>query len=213
MDHYKITFETYNKVANEYQDKFMYMDLYNDTYDYLCGLINKQYSEILEIGCGPGNITKYLLTKRPDFKIEGIDISLNMLKLAKDNNPSANFKQLDCRDISSLNYKYDAIVCGFIMPYLSKDDCAKLIEDCSKLLNPNGFIYFSTMEDDYSKSGFETTSFSGENEVYVYYHEEKYLSQYLEQCNFKLVDLSRKAYPEPDGTFLTDMIFIAQLNN
>lgn len=213
MDHYKITFETYNKVANEYQDKFMYMDLYNDTYDYLCGLINKQYSEILEIGCGPGNITKYLLTKRPDFKIEGIDISLNMLKLAKDNNPSANFKQLDCRDISSLNYKYDAIVCGFIMPYLSKDDCAKLIEDCSKLLNPNGFIYFSTMEDDYSKSGFETTSFSGENEVYVYYHEEKYLSQYLQQSNFKLVDLSRKAYPEPDGTFLTDMIFIAQLNN
>mgnify|MGYP003149785561 CR=1 FL=1 len=33
MDRYKETFETWNKIASIYQDKFMNMDLYNETYD------------------------------------------------------------------------------------------------------------------------------------------------------------------------------------
>jgi hypothetical protein len=31
MDRYKETFETWNKVASLYQDKFMELDLYNDS--------------------------------------------------------------------------------------------------------------------------------------------------------------------------------------
>lgn len=33
MDKYKETFETWNNVASMYHDKFMDLDLYNDTYD------------------------------------------------------------------------------------------------------------------------------------------------------------------------------------
>ena len=92
MDSYKITFQTWDKVATMYQDKFMNMDLYNDTYDAFCNLIKKSNPKIFEIGCGPGNITKYMLSKRPDFEIEAIDMAPNMIKLAKENNPTANFR-------------------------------------------------------------------------------------------------------------------------
>jgi trans-aconitate methyltransferase len=120
MDKYKETFETWNKVASLYQDKFMDLNLYNDTYDFICNLITKDKAKLLEIGCGPGNITKYLLSKRPDFNIFGIDIAPNMIELAKKNNPTASFAIMDSRHISDLETKYDRIVCGFCLPYLSQ---------------------------------------------------------------------------------------------
>lgn len=209
-DRNEVTFSTYNGAAKSYQDKVMGMDLYNDTYERLCKLIEKKNAEIFEIASGPGNITKYLLAKCPDFKITGSDIAPNMIELAKINNPTADFQVMDCRDIESLDRTFDAIVCGFCMPYLSKEECVKLIKDSSKLLNANGLFYFSTMEDDYDKSGFETTSFSGTDEVFIYYHQTDYLTNCLQENGFQIVDLKRKDYPEPDGSFLRDMIFIAR---
>ena len=83
MDRNKETFDTWNNIASLNQDKFMNLDLYNDTYDFICKAIATPNAKLLEIGCGPGNITKYLLSQRPDFDIFGIDIAPNMIELAK----------------------------------------------------------------------------------------------------------------------------------
>jgi 2-polyprenyl-3-methyl-5-hydroxy-6-metoxy-1,4-benzoquinol methylase len=210
MDRNELTFSTYNRSAKNYEDKVMGMDLYNDTYDLLCEMIEKKNADILELASGPGNVTKHLLSQRPDFKITGTDIAPNMIELAKINNPKADFQIMDCRDIENLGKTYDAIVCGFCMPYLSREECAKLIKDASKLLNAKGMLYFSTMEDDYDKSGFETTSFSGQNQVYIYYHQADHLTNCLTENGFQIIDLIRKDCPEPDGSFLRDMIFLAR---
>jgi len=207
MDSYEITFQTWDKVAKAYQNKFTSVDLYDDTYDIFCELIEKFNPKIFEIGCGPGNITRYLLSKRPDFEIEAIDKSPTMIRLAKHNNPTGNFKIMDCREIDKMTDRFDAIMCGFCMPYLSKDDCAKLIKDCSFLLNKGGIFYFSTIEGDYKKSGYETGN--NGDKMYVYYHEEDYLQEGLIENNFKLEDLRRKSYPKSADIVSTHMIFIA----
>ena len=168
MDKYKETFETWNKVASLYQDKFKDLHVYNDTYDFICNSTTKAGAKILEIGCGPGNITKYLLTKRPDFDIHGIDIAPNMIELAQRNNPTASFVVMDIRDISQIKVKYDSIVCGFCLPYLSQTDSSKLISDCYNLLNDEGLIYISFVEGDPSKSDFQVGS-SGDRS-YFYFH-------------------------------------------
>lgn len=168
MDSYSETFETWNKVALLYQNKFMNLNLYNKTYDVFCEELGKSNSNILEIGCGPGNITKYLLHKHPNFSILGIDIAPNMVALAKENNPSGSFKVMDCREIHQLNSKYDGIVAGFCLPYLSETDVIKLIADCGNLLAQNGVLYLSFVEGDSNKSGFQTGS--NDNRVYFYYH-------------------------------------------
>ena len=204
-----ITIETYNKSAVQYQDKFMNFDLYNDTFDKFCNLLEAHGANIFEIGCGPGNVTKYLLSKRPDFNITGIDLSPNMVKLSKMNNPTANFIEMDCRKIGELTEKYDAVLCAFCLPYLSKIESKELIEKVSELLVAGGIFYLSTMEDDYDKSGFETTSFSGKDEVYIYYHEFDYLSKILFKNNFEIVAFQKKNYPDANR-ILTDMIFIAR---
>jgi len=209
MDHYQSTFETWDKVAYMYQGKFMDVDLYNDTYDMFCKLIEKRDAMVFEIGCGPGNITSYLLNKRPDFKIEAIDIAPNMLKLAKQNNPTADFKIMDCRNIGTLQNRYDAIICGFCMPYISKQDVVQLFKDCQTLLNRGGIAYFSTIEGNYNKSRFETSS-NGEHKMFVYYYEEEYLTETLKQSNFELLHLFRKGYFKSDGSQQTHLIIIAK---
>ena len=191
-----------------YQEKFMNLDLYNDSYDLFCQQIEKPDPKVLEIGCGPGNITKYLLKKRPDLKIEAIDVAPNMIKLAKKNNPTANFKLMDCREIHKLTDKFDAIIGGFCLPYLSKKDSLKLIKDCSFLLNSGGVLYLSAIEDAYNKSGYETGS-SGD-QTYVYYHPKNYLKDCLESNNFTLTDLLQKNYNKNDGTNQIHLILIAK---
>lgn len=208
----KETIDTYNKAAKQYQEKFMEMDLYNDTFDKFCSAIKKDNAHVLEIATGPGNVTKYLNSKRPDFKITGIDLAPNMVELARINNPNADFMVMDCKDIGTFDRKFDGVMCGFCMPYLSKEEVRNLIKEVAALTEPSGIFYLSTMEDDYGKSGFETTSFSGTNRVYIYYHQADYLKDCLRENEFSIVDIQRKQYPEPDGTFLTDLIIIAQKN-
>jgi ubiquinone/menaquinone biosynthesis C-methylase UbiE len=207
MDKTKMVINVFNKYANAYQDKFMDVDLYNGSFDLFCSLIPHN-ADILEIGCGPGNITRYLLNKHPGFKILGTDIAAKMLELAKINIPKAEFQLLDAREIHTINRQFDAIMCGFCLPYLSKEESIQLIHDAAALLKPRGVLYLSTMEDDYSKSGLKKTS-DGTEQTYMYFHEADYLSETLLANVFKITTLERQDYPTTDGTKVTDLIIIA----
>jgi 2-polyprenyl-3-methyl-5-hydroxy-6-metoxy-1,4-benzoquinol methylase len=199
VDKYQETFKTWNKLATLYQDKFMNLDLYNDTYDKFLKLVKKQQGlNILEIGCGPGNICKYLLTKNSELKISGIDVSSNMIELAQRNNPSAQFLEMDIREISSLKNEYDGIICGFCMPYLSQSDCINLIVNCKSLLKNSGTLYLSFVEGDYSKSGYQVGS--NGDKMYFYYHPLTFLQETLKAHCFKTEHLIHKQYTKADNT-------------
>ena len=175
MDPYKETFETWDKVASLYQEKFMDLDVYNESYDLLCNSIGKPDARILDIGCGPGNITRYLLSARPDIHITGIDVAPAMIALAKKNNPKADFEVRDTRQIAEIESRYDAITCGFCLPYLSPDDTEKLVKDCYSLLNDEGLVYISFVEGSPENSGFKTAS-TGDRTFFYYYQQEDVLS-------------------------------------
>ena len=208
MDKNKIAVDVFNKMARPYQDKFMDVSLYHDSFDLFCDAIKKENAEVLELACGPGNITKYILGKRPDLKILGTDLAPNMIELAKQNNPTTQFQLMDCREIGKLTKNYDAIMCGFCLPYLSKEEAVQLIKDAYKILNTNGVIYISTMEDDYSKSAFKKGS--GGDEIFMSYHESEYLCKAFAEVNFKILNLQRKKYQDAEGIEVVDLILIAK---
>jgi 2-polyprenyl-3-methyl-5-hydroxy-6-metoxy-1,4-benzoquinol methylase len=208
VDRYKETFDTWNKVAQLYQDKFMDLDLYNDSYDLFCQQAAIENASILEIGCGPGNITQYLLNKRPDFNIVGIDISPNMIELAKANNPIANFKVMDCRDIDQLQNRFDGIVCGFCIPYLSGVDGLKMIKDCADLLNNKGILYLSFVEGDYQQSGFQTAS-TGDR-TYFYFYALESLVKELESSGFEINQVLKKKYERSNSTEVHTIIIASK---
>ena len=198
MDRYKETFETWNKLASLYQDKFMDLDLYNETYDFVCNSITRVNAKVLEIGCGPGNITKYLLSQRPDFDIFGIDISPNMIELAEKNNPTAKFAVMDSRQINSLEKKYDGIIGGFCLPYLSKTESKELISHSYELLNDNGLIYLSFVEGDPAKSDFKV---SGAGRVFFHFHNLGDIKEQLVGTNFDEIETFKVKYKVSETEF------------
>ncbi|HEX6334007.1 MAG TPA: class I SAM-dependent methyltransferase [Flavisolibacter sp.] len=205
-DPYQVTSDSWNQVAQVYYEKFMDRDTYHDTYDLFCELVKQPRAKIFEIGCGPGNITKYLLSKRPDFQVTGIDVAENMVRLARKNNPTADFTVMDARNIGSITERFHGIVCGFCMPYLSKKDIEKLVTDCAQLLHMGGILYLSTMEGREESSGYVTGSTG--HQVYMYFHQEAFIRQCLEAGSFEVLYLLWKHDPLNDG--IPDMIFIAK---
>lgn len=191
---YQETFDTWNKVAALYQEKFMALDIYNHSYDQFLNSLGKTNSEIMEIGCGPGNITRYLLSKQPDLKILGIDVAPNMIDLAKQNNTAAAFKVMDARDVLQLQSVYDGIICGFCLPYLSPADGTQLISDCSKLLRKGGVLYLSFVEGDPEQSGFQTSS-NGLRSYFNFYTLQE-LTSLLGQCHFENLQVIHVNYPK-----------------
>lgn len=209
MNHNKTTIQTWDKLAQNYQDKFMNISIYDGSYDLFCEAIAKDNAAILEIGSGPGNCTKYILDKHPNYKILATDVAPSMIELAKVNNPSAEFQVLDAREINQITQKFDAIICGFCMPYLSKEESIQLIKDSHALLNDSGILYFSVIENDYEKSELQTSS-DGQYTMHVYYHQADYLQEALDDCGFKTMHLLRIEYPKPNNVIDTHLIFIVR---
>lgn len=203
------TINEFDKHAQWYHDTFMQFDLYNDSYELFCESLNNPNAKILEVGCGPGNITYYLLSKYPNYKINATDLAPSMIQKAKENNPSANCFLLDCMAINSLPDSYNGIVNGFCMPYLTKQECLQFIADSATKLLANGVLYFSVIEDRYSKSGIYPIA-DGTSEYQIFYHEAYYLLEALDKNGFQLIQLIRKPYPNKQGGNDTHAIFIAR---
>lgn len=207
MDKYTETFETWNNIASLYQEKYMELDLYNDTYDFICNFIEKPQAKLLEIGCGPGNMTKYLLSKRPDFDIFGIDIAPNMVALAEQNNPTAHFAVMDSRHINQLDTTYDGIIGGFCLPYLSQTECNELISNAHALLNNNGLLYLSFVEGDPEKSDFKVGS---GGRVYFYYHSIDDILSQLNRFKFGAIKIVKVKFKTSETHFDIHTILTAR---
>ncbi|WP_342343063.1 class I SAM-dependent methyltransferase [Shewanella salipaludis] len=176
--------------------------------DSFCELVSRPNAKVFEIACGPGNITRYLLNKRPDYQIHGIDLAPNMVALARSNNPEASFEVMDSRDISAIAKGFDAIICGFCTPYLSKSDVERLIKQMRDRVNIGGILYLSTMEDEDSRSDWQTSS-AGDR-VFIHYHQLEHLAQALTSNGFSIIKVQRKQFPVENGTPGIDLFIYAE---
>ena len=208
MDKNEETFASWNKVAKLYEEKFMDINLYNESYDLFCNTLIKEHSFVLDVACGPGSITKYLLNKMPGLAVDAIDIAPNMISLAKVNCPTANCWVMDCREINQLPKKYDGIISGFGLPYLSAIECEKFMADATALLNSHGLLYISFVEGSYAESGFRTGS-TGDR-TYFYFHNMENMIDKLKENGFEQIKVLNRNYSYIKGTAEIHCMIISQ---
>lgn len=205
QDNKQLTFDTWNRIAALYERRFMDLDIYNRTYDLFCDLLPSKAS-VLELACGPGNITRYLLQQRPDLEVTGIDIAPEMIRLAGINNPRAVFETGDIRDIAERNKPCHAVICGFGLPYLNSDEVDALLADCRKLTRGPGVLYISFVPGDPAASGLQTGS-SGD-QMYFYYHDPESIAQQLAKAGWQLHRHIEVPYTHADGSTSVHTIYI-----
>lgn len=207
MNKDKETLATWNNLARLYEEKFMDLNLYNDTYDLICSPDIRSKAGVLDIGCGPGNIIRYLLAKRPDFQALGIDTSPEMLEIARRHNPTARFLRMDAREISQLQETFDIIISGFCLPYLSPQERKTLISQSGMLLNAIGLIYLSFVEGHSADSVFKE-SIGGR--VYFQYHELEEVLSDLKNAGFGDIRTYKVKYPKNETETDEHTIIIAR---
>ena len=209
MENFDVSVQRFDEFAEEYASRFENVSGYIEQLTFFTDQIKAENPAILELACGPGNVTKFLKNRFPESRILAVDLAPKMIEIARKALPEVDFRVMDVRDISVISEKFDAVMCSFCLPFLSKEDAAKLIADCAALLNSGGIVYLSTMEGDEHRAGFEKTSFSGDSEVYFNYHRQTDLQDAFEKSGFKILRLDRQDYQEPDGSITVDLIFIA----
>lgn len=199
--------ELFNKLADSYQQRFFSVDAYEPDLDQFLNHI-KPNSSILDVACGPGNISHHLLKKRPDLDLLGVDLAPNMISLAQTNNPNAHFRVYNALELEALDQSFDAIIVGFLFPYLSKVQVQGFLRNVRAILNPGGILYISTMEDFYENSRFRPSS-TGE-QVMMHYYESSFLSQELEFLGFEILSVRTQEYVISENETDTDLIIIAR---
>lgn len=100
-----------------------------------------QASSLLDVGSGTGIYTEQF--QKLGFEAQGIDLSENMVSIARSRMPSLAFDVGDARHFD-LQEPVDVITLMFhVMSYLVKDaDIREALHACSKNLNENGLLCF-----------------------------------------------------------------------
>ena len=208
MDHSAHSATIFDKLADRYRDKFMDLTQYYESYQQFLELLPSGRARVLDAACGPGNVSRYLMTQRPDLDLLGTDLAPRMVELAQEAVPSARFVVQDLRGLSELKGQFDGIICAFGLPYLSWEETLDFIKAASEALAPVGVLYLSTMLGPGQESGFQRCS-SGD-EVYVHYHSEPQLIESLARQGFSILKQTHMPSPSAAAKATTDLILIAR---
>jgi len=145
-------------------------------------LSDKRFGSVLEIGCGTGKNTEWLLTK--SNKIVAIDFSSKMLEKArlKVQSDQVDFIQSDInKDWEfSKNKQFDLVVFSLVLEHIA--DLTLVFEKLIHSVKDNGYVYIGELHPfkQYtgSKARFETEN--GLIEVNCYTH---HVSDYIKTAN------------------------------
>lgn len=135
MDYYKLSAQHYDRVYSFKNYEAEVEKLQSIFAEHA----SSQVESILEVACGTGNYID-LLHQR-NYQVDGLDISPNMVKAAKQKLPDLNIQLGDMRQFD-MGKQYDAVVCLFssIAYMLNEEDLTKAVSSMVKHLKPGGLL-------------------------------------------------------------------------
>lgn len=137
QDKTHIAISTYNKIAKQYTKQ--YFDDQSD-FPYLSDFITKlpQNSMVLDVGCGPGNFSSFLLEH--NFQVTGIDLSEKMISIAKQKVPGVTFLKQDMRMLKFKDQQFDGILAAYSLIHIESKDLPKTLQNFYRILKDGGYL-------------------------------------------------------------------------
>jgi ubiquinone/menaquinone biosynthesis C-methylase UbiE len=123
-------------------------------------LIQLPFKKCLELGCGTGKNTEWLVKKAE--KVIAVDLSAGMLEKAKAKitSDSVQFRQADIKKPWNFGRNFDLITFSLILEHI--ENLESVFAEAAKALAPGGYIYIGELHPfkqySGSKARFETTS-------------------------------------------------------
>lgn len=135
--------DVFNEIASKYdKQRQLLIPCYNDFYNLPLEVINYsgEFPAVLDIGSGTGLFSSFLLKKYPNAKITMIDLSEDMMKIAKERFKQYHDFNYIVNDYSDYIFeqKFDIIISSLSIHHLNHENKRKLYHKCYELLNDNG---------------------------------------------------------------------------
>lgn len=155
MNRIKLEKDYWNKAALDLDvDKKYICDIPNEKFRHIPPIVSMS-NKYLDLGCGVGR----LMENFDNFY--GIDISENMLEIARKRKPNCNFKLTDGRTIPYEDNYFDFVYCVLLFQHLPLEGVSAYIKESARVLKKGGRFIFQYIE------GKENEPFS---KHYRFYH-------------------------------------------
>lgn len=125
----------FDKISRYYDNKIFIKYLTNSQLKMLNIIKPRKNSKILDVGCGTGNLLHILEKQNQNYKLHGIDISKEMLKLAKKKLLKTRLKLQSAEEPNSKN-EFDYIFSTEAFHHYS--DYNSIMNNFNKALKKNG---------------------------------------------------------------------------
>ncbi len=178
MDRDSINKEGYDKIAEIY-NKERHIFKNEKELAYFVELLPDE-AKVLDVGCGAGFASMYLAEK--GFSVVGIDISSEMIRLARELIPDVNFMEMDMTKITFSDESFDGIVSLYAIFHISKEKHGSLFQKFYDLIKPGGILFFSIGSDEWES----TEEYYGAKIFWSNYSGEKTLSL-VKQAGFEII--------------------------
>lgn len=111
----------------------------------------KSFHKVLEIGCGIGTQTKLLGKFLKKGKLYSYDIAPENIRIAKESLSGFRNVELDVADATKLilDEVFDVIIMPDVIEHIPLELHARLFENMSKMLKPDGFIFIHIPNPEY----------------------------------------------------------------
>jgi MPBQ/MSBQ methyltransferase len=145
-----------NPLTSEYYD---YSDFYNFGYwkvdtrtqkeacenlmDQLLAFIPDKQGKMLDVACGKGETTRYLLSYYQPSKVTAIDISEKLLEVCRGNAPGCTFTMMDAVRIGFKDNCFDNVICVEAAHHFKTRE--KFLQEVHRVLKPGGRLVLSDM--------------------------------------------------------------------
>lgn len=106
------------------------------------GLIDESYPKHLDVGCADGTFTKYYLEKFPETEGYGLDLSENIINIAKNNCPEGHFEAGDAYALPYLDDTFDLVHSAEMLEHLEFPE--KAIKEMYRVLKKGGTLIITT---------------------------------------------------------------------
>jgi len=197
----KLVIDTYDVIADRYNQEFG-DDMSDKEYvDKFLEFVEK--GKILDVGCGVGNLTKYINDN--GFDVIGIDLSQGMLNIAKERFKDIDFKIMDMTNIELPKNSFDALFVAYSLFYLPSDKIEGTISGFVELLKEKGKIMFILQEGEGDIIIDEP--FYPNKKLYINYFTKEEISNLLESFGFKILYLDTRC-PKSDIELKNNKIII-----
>ena len=137
MDKSKQASSVYDEIAKPYAKEFSKPSEYIEEF---LALLPKN-SKILDVGCGVGVDAGFMTSK--GFEIIGLDLSKEMLNIARQKFPQIDFRQQDIRELDFPPNSFDGILASCSLIHIPKKDVSALLEKFHQILKKDGTIYIA----------------------------------------------------------------------